>query len=643
MSGLFWASSTTKFDEDVDRATAETLPTGEEDLELNFEISDSIRSKSVHAREAMRSIKRRINHKNPNVQLSALALTDTCIKNGGDHFLAEIASRDFMDNLVSLLKSPALNNDVKGKILRLIQNWAVSFDGKPSLKYTTETYRILKQEGYSFPPIDPAAMSAAMTDTLTPPEWIDSDVCMRCRTPFSFTNRKHHCRCCGLIFDQQCSSKSMPLPHLGIVQPVRVCDSCHIKVNKAKRQVTLCYQLYLRGSKHPRKLSKSGTTTTRPISESEDEDLQRAIQLSLEEAGLADPGHGPRRVGYIPPEFPGANEPPLVVPNVQDGPDDDPELRAAIEASLWESQAPKASAPTEDEPALYDGAYISPNFDLDPTESEAILAFSQTVESASAQGATDLMQQHGVTELYDRATRMRPKLAQSLDDTGRREQILSEMNEKLSEAARLYDKLLTSQISTSRHFVPQRTEPYPSHPASVPYAPYSASYQPLASPSWKSSPVSHQAHSSEPEAPTFHYNEPQYPQYVPQTQQPELSQQMTQPLAQPTISHAQQHEQHEPTPSYNPSAMASLTQPSELQPSRIPPPPSLSAPISPPHELHIPPPAIPASVPVVLPSQPQPYQSVNSMPIFPSVPTGPLQSQTYRAPEPKEAMLISFD
>jgi hepatocyte growth factor-regulated tyrosine kinase substrate len=74
-------------------------------------------------------------------------LTDTCIKNGGDPFLAEITSREFIDNLVSILKQPALNNDVKLKILGYIQSWALSLGGKATMGYLGSRYRQLQSEG----------------------------------------------------------------------------------------------------------------------------------------------------------------------------------------------------------------------------------------------------------------------------------------------------------------------------------------------------------------------------------------------------------------------------------------------------------------------------------------------------------------
>ncbi|KDQ24566.1 hypothetical protein PLEOSDRAFT_33932, partial [Pleurotus ostreatus PC15] len=427
----------------TDKATSELLPAGSEDIALNLEICDQIRSKSIPAKDAMRALKRRLGNKNPNVQLLALGLTDVCVKNGGDLFLSEVASREFMDNLVSILKMPALNLDVRNAILRHVQNWSVAFEGKPSLGYVGQVYKILGQEGYKFPPKDLAVANSAMVDTQTAPEWIDSDVCLRCRTAFSFTNRKHHCRNCGQVFDQACSSKTMPLPHFGITQEVRVCDGCYAKLTKKAERRS--------GHKH----SSNSKHQHRSVKDLADAELQRAIELSLQETNMGRSGYTPSQ-----PPLSAYSEPPIFERSTQPAAvaedEDDPDLRAAIEASLREARAPKPSAPVAVEtpraehapahPALPAHPKI-PNYDLEPLEEDAILTFSQTVEQVQTHGGRDMSRYPAVTELYEKATGLRPKLAMSLDDASRKEEMLTEMHEKLSEAVKLYDQLLTQQIS----------------------------------------------------------------------------------------------------------------------------------------------------------------------------------------------------
>jgi len=61
------------------------------------------------------------------------------------------------------------------------------------------------------------------------PQWVEDEkrnTCKACSGEFSVTNRRHHCRACGEIFCNDCSSLKANLTHFGYEDPERVCGDC---------------------------------------------------------------------------------------------------------------------------------------------------------------------------------------------------------------------------------------------------------------------------------------------------------------------------------------------------------------------------------------------------------------------------------
>ena len=58
----------------------------------------------------------------------------------------------------------------------------------------------------------------------------ESSTCPFCSVQFTLVRRRHHCRACGSVVCDNCSTKRIPLPHVDQRKKCRVCDGCYEKL-----------------------------------------------------------------------------------------------------------------------------------------------------------------------------------------------------------------------------------------------------------------------------------------------------------------------------------------------------------------------------------------------------------------------------
>ena len=208
------------------------------------------------------------------------------------------------------------------------------------------------------------------------------------------------------------------------MQNVRVDDGCFAKLTDKSRAESLPERSIAKGNASIIRNRSSMQPRDARVDEGFDDDLKKALQMSLEEVK----GHS--GAGYVPQSQLQAQRKPSIISNVSKvakspEEEEDPDLKAAIAASIKEMEEQKKKyasnlrkQASNGTPSVQSEAIAQKNkYELTPVEAENINLFSTLVDRLQHQPPGTVLRESQIQELYDGIGALRPKLARSYGET----------------------------------------------------------------------------------------------------------------------------------------------------------------------------------------------------------------------------------
>uniref|UniRef100_A0A8D8J7Y8 Hepatocyte growth factor-regulated tyrosine kinase substrate n=1 Tax=Culex pipiens TaxID=7175 RepID=A0A8D8J7Y8_CULPI len=432
------------FDKSLENATSHLQL--EPDWQSIMVICDAIRQTDVSAKYAVQAIKKKLFSPNPHTAQYALLVLESVVKNCGAPVHDEISNKANCEMFQQLVNNTP-HEEVRAKMLELIQAWACAFRSVFKYRSIRDTMNILKSEGHKFPELKEAD---AMFTSENAPDWADGEVCHRCRVGFSFTQRKHHCRNCGQVFCQQCSSKNSTLPKFGIEKEVRVCEGCYTQLQRPvgtlQKKPTEEEDLpaeYLSSSLAQQTQAPVARKTEEELRE--EEELQLALALSQSEAETKKNSTVARRPTFHKSPSP---EPVKVQrsPSPVEEPPADPELARYLNRNYWEQRqladspaSPSAPSPMPSPMPLQNNSLVIPKIGDDVEINEfsnsmktQVEIFVNRMKSNSSRGRS-ISTDSSVQTLFMNLTSLHSRLLTFIKDMDDKRMWYEQLQDKLTQ------------------------------------------------------------------------------------------------------------------------------------------------------------------------------------------------------------------